>query len=325
MMRAMEIVSGQLALALLPVPMPAPGEVLIRTAFIGLNRADILQVAGKYPAPEGASPLPGLEVSGTIEALGEGTLGWTVGEQACALLAGGGYAEYVVVPAGQVLPVPNSLTLKAAAAFPEAAATSIMALVQEGQLKKGERFFMHGGTSGLGLLMTQIARSLGAEVYASVGSDEKAAFLSELGITAINHRAAPFVEQLMALTGNEGVDLIVDTLGGPQLGSHLGLLRKGGRMVSLAMMEGPVVESTKIGRMLTHYLRWSGITLRSRTPEQKAEIIRQVHDLVLPQVATNAVRPVVDQVFPLAEAEKALARMEERLHLGKILLEVGTK
>lgn len=325
-MRAMEILrtpdGGKLALTHQPLPIPAPGELLIRVAYTGTNRADILQVEGKYPPPKGASPLPGLEISGTIAACAADVRGWSVGEPVCALLSGGGYAEYVAVPATHVLALPARLSLKEGACLPEAAATAIMAL-EQAHLAPGERILIHGGTSGLGLLLTQIAKAYGAEVYATVGSAEKVTFLKDFGIEAINHRTAPFAEQLMKLTSDEGVDVIIDTLGGPQLSTHFALLRRGGRMVSLAMMEGHKIESASMLRLLTHHLHWSGATLRSRSAAEKAAIMAHVRKTVWPGVATGRIRPVIDAVFALSDAEKALERMQERLHLGKILLEVA--
>ena len=321
-MNAIAIENGALRAAQVPVPTPAQGEILIRVAYVGTNRADIMQVEGNYAPPEGASPLPGLEVSGWVVADG---YGFTAGTPVCALLSGGGYAEYVAVPAAQVLPLPTGIDLKHAACLPEAAATSIMALADAGRLSAGERVLIHGGTSGLGLLMTQIARSFGAEVFATVGSPEKAAFLESLGVRPINHRTAPFADSLMAMTGNTGVDLIVDTLGGPMVETHFRLLRRGGRLVTLAMLEGSTLPPMKATRLLMNHLHWSGATLRSRSGAQKAAIMQQVAARIWPHVASGAIQPRIDSVFPLASAEKALARMQERLHMGKILLEVTAK
>ena len=324
-MRGMEIRDGQLVLSQLPLPALGAGEVLIRVAYTALNRADLLQRDGRYPPPDGASPLPGLEVSGWVAALGADVTPWKLGQKVCALLSGGGYADYVTVPAGQLLAVPSSISLQEAACLPEAAATSIMALGLEANLQPGERMLIHGGTSGLGLIMLQVAKSWGAEVFTTVGSDEKRAFLVPFGIDAINHRTESFDDAIRARTGQQGVDVIIDTLGGAHVSAHLGLLRRHGRMVSLAMMEGATVEQLKIGRLLTHQLRWSGTTLRSKNPAQKAAIIAQVATRTWPQVESGAIRAVVDSVFPLPQAEKALAHMQQRLHLGKILLEVASK
>ena len=316
-MKAMEITPSGLREATLPIPTPTEDELLIRVAYIGVNRADAMQVAGSYPAPQGASPLPGLEVSGTIAAMGNNVADWQVGEPVCALLNGGGYAEYVTVPASQCLSIPNGLSLPQAATLPEAAATSVMALLNEANLKQGERVLLHGGTSGVGIIMAQIARGLGAEVVATVGSDEKCKLLQSLGITAINHRTAPFAGQIQG-----GVDVIVDILGGPQLATHLKLLNKNGRLISLAMLNGSLVESVKLAPLLFNHLQIRGATLRSRTLIEKAALVAKTREIVWPMLAAGVVKPFVDRVYPLLEAEKALERMQERLHIGKILLEV---
>ncbi len=326
-MRGMEIISvggaSRLALGGFAIPEPSADEVLVRVAYAGINRADVLQVAGSYPAPEGASALPGMEVSGHIAALGDGVTGWKIGDAVCGLIAGGGYAEYAVVPAAQLLPLPQGIGLREAASLPEASATSVMALMQEAHLKAGERVLIHGGTSGVGLLMAQIALAWGAEVFATVGSAEKANFLRGFGVHPINHHTAPFGEQVMAATHQQGVDVIIDILGAPQLATHFKLLRKGGRMVTLALLEGNIVESVKISGLLMKGLRWSGATLRGRSAIEKTEIIQLVHAQVWPHLASGVIRAVVDSVFPLVEAEKAHQRMQERLHMGKILLEVA--
>ena len=324
-MRGMEIKDKQLVAGDFPVPQLQPDEVLIQVAYAGINHADLLQRNGRYPAPEGASPLPGMEVSGWVTAWGDAVTGFDIGDEVCALLGGGGYAEYVAVPASQVLMVPDDISLEEAACLPEAAATAIMALGDEANLTVGERMLIHGGTSGLGLIVTQIAKSWGAEVFTTVGSDAKVQFLAPFGFHVLNHRTQDLVAEIGKLTQGEGLDVIIDTLGAEQVQAHLGLLRRGGRMVSLAMMTGATVESLKIGRLLTHHLRWSGTTLRSRTKAQKAAIMAQVQARVWPAVAVGDIRPVVDRLFPLEDAEKALAYMQERLHLGKILLEVASK
>lgn len=318
-MHALTINNGKLTHGTLPDPQPMAGEVLIAVRYIGVNRADAMQVAGSYKAPEDASPLPGLEVSGTICAMGSGVTGWRVGDAVCALLNGGGYAELAIAPAAQCLPIPKGLSMKEAASLPEAAATAVMALMLEAHLQSGERVLIHGGASGVGLMMAQIARTLGAEVYATVGSEAKVSFLENLGITAVNHRAAPFAEQLKQRT--DGVDVIIDILGAPYVETHFKLLRYGGRMVSLALMEGNILENTKISGFFLKNLRWSAATLRSKSPAQKAQIIEILRTQLWPKLASGLIQPVIDTVFPLADAEKALTRMQERLHLGKILLE----
>lgn len=324
LMNAMAIAGGAITRTNLPIPKLAAGEVLIRVAYAGVNRADIMQIEGNYAPPAGASPLLGLEVSGWVAALGEGAHGFTVGEPVCALLSGGGYAEYVNVPASHVLPLPKGIDLKTAASLPEAAATSMMALVQEGGLKAGERVLIHGGASGVGVLMTQIAKSLGAGVFATVGGAHKAEFIRQFGITPIDHTLAPFAEQVMALTHDEGVDVIIDTLGGPQLPNHLRCLRRGGRLVSLAMLEGAEIPAaTKMTRLLMNHLFWRGATLRSRSAGEKAALMALARSYVWPPLANGAIKPHIDSCFALNDAKKALNRMQERLHMGKILLEVS--
>lgn len=324
-MRAMEIAGSRLRLAQLPVPTLAAGEVLVKTHFIGLNRADLMQLAGTYPPPEGASPLPGLEISGTIAAVGEAVQGHAPGTPVCALLSGGGYAEYVAVPASQILPLPSGIRLEEAAALPEAAATAVMALRHEARLQPGERVLIHGGSSGVGMMLGQLARACGAQTYATAGGAQKAAFVARLQLHAIDHCATPYDQAVLKHTHGEGVDVIIDTLGGPAFATHLKLLRPGGRMVCLAMLQGGQVEFAKIGGILMKNLRISGATLRNRTAAQKAAILQDVKADFWPHLASGAIRTVIDSVFPLEEAEKAMQRMQERLHCGKILLEVGAK
>lgn len=325
-MRAMAIVRGdggeRLQSVRTDINPPARGEVQVKVAYAGVNRADLMQLEGNYKPPEGASDLLGLEVSGAIASLGADVIGWSIGEQVCALLSGGGYAEYVNVPAEQILALPTPIDLKEAASLPEACATTYMALHWEGRLKAGERLLLHGGTSGVGIMMCQIARAWGAEVYATAGGPEKCAFLRKLGVRPIDHRAGPFGEQLLQATSGEGVDVIVDILGAPQLATHFKLLRKGGRLVTLAFMEGNVVESLKVSAIMMKQLSWSGATLRGRNAAEKAELIEGVRKTIWPHLATGTIRPFIDSVFPLESAEKALLHMQERLHIGKILLEM---
>ncbi len=317
-MRAIAIANGQLVPIDQPTPQPGPGEVLLRVAYAGVNRADLLQVAGKYPPPDGASPLPGMEASGIIEAAQDG---WQLGAEVCALMGGGAYAEYAVVPAAQLLPLPQGLSLQEAAALPEAAATAYMALVQQAQLQPGERVLVHGGSSGTGNIIAQVAKALGAEVYATAGGSKKCAALAKQGIHPLDHKAGPWAYSLMSEA--DGVDVIIDILGGPQLPTHLSLLKPGGRLVCLAVMEGAVADGVKMGTILVKHLKIIGTTLRSRTAAQKAAIIAGVKAEIWPAIADGRIRPLVDEVFPLEAAEKAHLRMQERLHLGKILLEVA--
>lgn len=322
-MRAVAIEAGRLAPITCTLAALAADEVQVKVAYAGVNRADLLQVEGNYKPPEGASDLPGLEVSGVIASVGPEVVGWSAGEEVCALLSGGGYAEYVNVPATQILPLPNRIDLKAAASLPEGCATAYMALTQLGHLRAGERVLVHGGASGTGILIAQVAHAFGAEVFATAGSQEKCAVLHEHGIRPINHQVAPFDEQILQATQNAGVDVIVDILGAPRLTTHFKLLKKGGRLVSLAFMEGNVAEGVKISSILMKHLTWAGATLRGKSPAEKASMVKGVRKFIWPHLATGAIRPVLDEVFPLEMAEKAHQRMQERLHIGKILLEVA--
>lgn len=327
-MRVVEILApgenGTLALTTAPRPTITPTQLLIKVAYAGINRADSLQKLGLYSAPDGASPLPGLEISGTIEEVGDAVIGWSSGEQVCALLSGGGYAEYVAVEATHTLPLPAKFNLEEAATMPEACATAWMALVWEGNLRAGERVLIHGGASGIGVVLVQIAKVLGAEVFATAGTPEKCAALKKLGVTPINYKDTDFAEEIKKLTKDQGVDVIVDTLGAPHLATHFKLLRKRGRLVSLAFLQGNTAETVKMGSLLMKHLRWSGVTLRGQSDELKAELIDAVRKRIWPFIAAGKIIPVIDSVYGLEHASEAHKRMEERLHCGKILLEVAS-
>jgi putative PIG3 family NAD(P)H quinone oxidoreductase len=319
----MEVQQGRLTGGLAPIPTLAPHEVLIKVAYAGINRADVMQVAGNYAPPEGAPAYPGLEVSGHIVAMGDQAGDFfEPGDEVCALLSGGGYAEYVAVHAKHVLMVPPSLSLAQAATLPEGLATAVMALGMTARLRPGERVLLHGGASGTGILLAQVAKVWGAGVYATVGDDTKRSLLSTLGIHGINHRVEAFDDAVRRMTST-GVDVILDTLGGPYLDRHLKLLRPGGRLVSLAMLEGGETPPMKIGGILLKNLTISSAMLRSRSAADKTAIMAAVQHTLWPHVTSGAIKPVLDEIFPLAQAEKAHARMQERLHIGKILLEVA--
>lgn len=327
-MRAMEILApgenGTLALTTIARPTITPTQLLIKVSYAGINRADSLQKLGLYSVPDGASPLPGLEISGVIEEVGDAVIGWSSGEQVCALLSGGGYAEYVAVEATHTLPLPAKFNLEEAATMPEACATGWMALVWEGNLRAGERVLIHGGASGIGVILVQIAKVLGAEVFATAGTTEKCAALKKLGVTPINYKDADFAEEIQKFTKNQGVDVIIDTLGAPYLATHFKLLRKHGRLVSLAFLQGNLAENIKMGSILMKHLRWSGATLRGQSDEAKAELMDAVRKRIWPFIAAGKILPVIDSVYKLEDAAEAHKRMEERLHCGKILLEVAS-
>lgn len=304
-------------------PVPAPGEVRIRVAAAGLNGADLSQRRGFYPPPPGAPEWPGLEVSGTIDALGAGVTGWEVGEPVCALLPGGGYAEQVTVDAGLVLPVPSSVDLVEAAGLPEVVATVWSNVFQLGALAPGETLLVHGGSSGIGSMAIQLGRAFGATVMATAGSPEKAEFCRGLGAdAAVEYRTQDFVEAALALTDGRGVDVVLDIVGGSYIARDLGALATGGRIMAIATRERTPA-SLDIGLLMRKRARLWGTTLRARPLEERRAIIADVREHVWPLLADGRVRPVIDSVFPLLDAAQAHRRMESSAHLGKILLRVG--
>lgn len=302
-----------------PLPVPGPGEVLIRVFAAGINRPDILQRRGLYPPPEGASDIPGLEVAGEIAALGSGVEGFTTGDRICALLSGGGYAEYCITPASLCLPVPSACSLVEAAGLPEALFTVWANLIEAGGLKTGDRVLIHGGSSGVGTLAIQLARTLGAEVYTTVGSDEKCGFCETLGATAIHYRKQDFAEALLSLTQGHGVNLILDMVGAPYLSQNIKALTPGGRLVIIAVQGGSRTE-IDLSRILMKRLSISGSTLRSRSLEEKARLAKAVLEHIWPKLENRSIRPIVDSLFSLSEASEAHRRMESSQHMGKIIL-----
>lgn len=300
-----------------PVPVPGHGEVLIEVAYAGVNRPDALQRAGAYAPPPGASDLPGLEAAGRIASLGAGVTDWQVGDEVCALLPGGGYAEYVVTPAAQCLPVPAGLNLREAACLPETVFTVWSNVVMRGGLTAGEVFLVHGGSSGIGTTAIQIASALGARVFATAGSAEKCAACERLGAErAINYRDEDFVE---VLRGAGGADLILDMVGGDYIPRNLRALKTDGRLVQIAFLGGPKVE-LNFAQVMTRRLTITGSTLRPQSDLAKARIAEAVRAHVWPMIEAGRMRPVMDQEVPLADAAKAHARMESSAHIGKIVL-----
>ena len=302
-----------------PVPAPGYGQILIRVAVAGVNRPDALQRAGAYAPPAGASDLPGLEAAGHVAAVGPGVSRWDVGDTVCALLPGGGYAEYVATAADHTLPVPEGLDLAEAAALPETAFTVWSNMVMRGGLRGGERFLVHGGSSGIGTMAIQLAHRIGARVFATAGTAEKCALCESLGAArAINYREADFVE---VLRDAGGADLILDMVGGDYIPRNVRALRDDGRLVQIAFLQGPKVE-LNFAQMMTRRLTITGSTLRPQSDLAKARIGAEVERHVWPLVAAGRVRPVMDSRFALRDAAKAHARMESSVHMGKIVLEV---
>lgn len=303
-----------------PVPAPGHGQILIRVAFAGVNRPDALQRAGAYAPPVGASDLPGLEAAGHVAAVGPGVSRWDVGDTVCALLPGGGYAEYVATAADHALPVPEGLDLAEAAALPETAFTVWSNMVMRGGLRGGERFLVHGGSSGIGTMAIQLAHRIGARVFATAGTAEKCALCESLGAArAINYREADFVE---VLRDAGGADLILDMVGGDYIPHNIKALKDDGRLVQIAFLQGPKVE-LNFAQMMTRRLTITGSTLRPQSDLAKARIAAEVERHVWPLIAARQVRPVMDSRFALQEAAKAHARMESSVHMGKIILKVG--
>jgi putative PIG3 family NAD(P)H quinone oxidoreductase len=300
-----------------PDPTPGPGEVLVAVAATAVNRADTLQRQGFYPPPPGASDVIGLECSGTISALGDDVEGWAVGDQVCALLAGGGYASYVVVPAGQLMPVPAGVSLVEAAALPEVACTVWSNVFMVAGLQPGERFLVHGGSGGIGTMAIQLATALSAKVFATAGSAEKLAACAELGAdVTINYREEDFVEVVKA---DGGADVILDNMGAKYLGRNVDALATEGRLVIIGMQGGSKGE-LDINALLRKRGAVIATSLRSRPADDKAAICASVVENVWPLVADGTVRPIVHTTMPLEDVAAAHALMESSDHIGKIVL-----
>jgi len=303
-----------------PRPAPRAGEVVIRLAYAGVNRPDALQRAGMYAPPPTASDLPGLEGAGEIVAIGEGVSGWAVGDKVCALLPGGGYAEYVATPAAHCLPVPVGLGLKEAACLPETFFTVWSNVFWRGGLKGGERFLVHGGSSGIGTTAIQLASAFGARVFTTAGSAEKCSVCTRLGAErAINYREEDFVEVLRA---EGGADLILDMVGGDYLPRNVKALADDGRLVQIAFLQGPKSE-LNFAQVMVRRLTITGSTLRPQSDLAKARIAESLRSHAWPLLEAGRIAPVMDSVFPLAEAAAAHERMESSQHIGKIVLQLG--
>jgi NADPH2:quinone reductase len=304
------------------VPAPGPGEVLVAVAAAGVNRPDLLQREGHYAPPPGASDIPGLEIAGQVVAVGRGVGDWRVGDEVCALVAGGGYAEYCVAPAPQCLPVPTGLDAVQAAALPETAFTVWTNVFDRGRLHAGESLLVHGGTSGVGTIAIQLGRAFGARVFATAGSPEKCAAAMRLGAErAIDYKKEDFVAVLREATGGRGVDVVLDIVGGDYVPRNLELLAPEGRLVQIALQKGSRVE-LNLTPVLQKRLTLTGSTLRPRTVEQKGAIARSLEMEVWPLVAAGRVKPVIHATVPLAEAARAHRILEEGAHIGKVVLVV---
>jgi putative PIG3 family NAD(P)H quinone oxidoreductase len=305
-----------------PMPVPDTGEVLIQVAAAGVNRPDVMQRLGRYPPPPGASDIPGLEVAGTIQALGDGVNGWRGGDAVCALVSGGGYAEYCVAPAVQCLPVPKGMDMATAAAIPETFFTVWTNVFERGRLQPGETILVHGGSSGIGTTAIQLAHAFGAHVFATAGTREKCNACEHLGAErGIDYRVEDFVAVIKEVTGGRGVDVVLDMVGGEYFARNLECLAVEGRLVEIATLHGAKAE-LNILTMMQRRLTITGSTLRIRPVEQKAAIAGALRARVWPLLESGTVKPVVHAHFPLRDAADAHRMMESGAHIGKLVLDV---
>lgn len=325
-MRAIEITTPGgpevLKLTQRPLPKPAAGEVLVKVQAAGVNRPDVMQRKGSYPPPPGITDIPGLEIAGTVAALGEEVTGWNVGDALCALVAGGGYAEYCVAPAPQCLPIPKGLTAVEAAAIPETLFTVWDNIFTRGRLKPGEWLLVHGGSSGIGTTAIQLAHAIGAKVLVTAGSAEKCDACRELGAdVAVNYRDQDFVEAAKQATGGKGVDVVLDIVGGDYVSRNLNALAFGGRLIQIAIQKGTKAE-IPVHLILVKQIMFTGSTLRARPVAEKGAIARILKQDAWPLIEAGKVRPVIHATFPLDRAADAHALMDTSAHIGKIVLTI---
>lgn len=305
-----------------PVPTPAPGELLVKVEAAGINRPDVMQRKGLYPPPPGASDIPGLEIAGTVVALGEGASRFKVGDRVCALVTGGGYAQYCTTHEATALPIPEGLSAAEAAALPETAFTVWSNIFERGQLKAGETLLLHGGSSGIGTTAIQLAKAFGARVVVTAGSDEKCAACVTLGADlAVNYRTQDFVAEVKSFTAGKGANVILDMIGGPYIQKNYEAAAMDGRIVQIAFQQGAKAE-VDFMRLMLKRLTHTGSTLRSRPVDEKAALAAAIVEKVFPLIAAGKYRPVMDETFPLANAADAHARMDASAHVGKIVLTV---
>ena len=302
-----------------PIPIPRQGEVLIKLAYAGINRPDVLQRSGSYNPPKGASDLPGLEGAGIISAIGSGVFEWKVGDEVCALLPGGGYAEYAVTPSLHCLPVPKGLSLKEAACLPETFFTVYSNLFQRGGLKAGEKFLVHGGSSGIGTTAIQMAHLFGARVFATAGSERKCQVCKDLGAERVINYHNEIFEDVLQVYG--GVDVILDMVGGTYIQRNLKSLADDGRLVQIAFLESAKADLNLV-QMMTRRLSITGSTLRPQNDLVKQRIAKGLQKHIWPHLASGRIAPIMDSEFPLAEAARAHTRMETSEHIGKIVLKI---
>jgi len=303
--------------------MPGPGELLLKIAAAGVNRPDALQRAGLYPPPPGANPTPGLEVSGTVVAQGEGVASTAIGDAVCALTNGGGYAQYCLMPATQALPVPHGLSMVQAAAIPETFFTVWANLFEIGRAKRGDIALIHGGTSGIGTTALMLCREFGIRTFATAGSVEKCTMVRELGGEPINYRLEAFAEVVLAKTEHHGADIILDIMGASYFDDNLATLARDGRLLLIGFLGGPVAERVDLQKIAVKRAIVTGSTLRTRTTQEKAAIAQALHQRVWPVLAEGRCLPIIHATYPLERAADAHRDLESGQHIGKIVLEVA--
>lgn len=307
-----------------PRPQPGPGQVLIEVAAAGVNRPDCMQRAGLYPPPKGESDIPGMEIAGKVARCGEGVSSPSEGEEVCALVGSGGYADYALAAADLCLPVPKGVSAIEAAGLPETFFTVYDNVFTRGRLNPGETLLVHGGSSGIGVAAIQLAKQFGAKVFVTAGSDEKCAFCRTLGADlAINYKSQDFVAAVRMVAGKHGVDVVLDMVGGSYFARNISLLAVEGRLAQIACMESGRIEDFDLWPILLRRLTLTGSTLRPRSVAQKAEIAAALREKVWPLLDSGAVKPIIYATFPLEEARKAHEMMESSAHVGKILLVTG--
>lgn len=311
----------KLAYESVSIPTPKQDEVLVKVYAFGINRPDILQRQGLYPMPKGVTPVPGLEVSGVVAAVGSAVSQFKVGDQVCGLTNGGGYAEYCVVPESQTLTIPEGVSFVQAAAIPETFFTVWANVFQMGKAKAGETLLVHGGTSGIGTTALMLAKALGLKTFATVGSDEKVQAIADL-TTAINYKTQNFEEVIQAATENAGVDVILDIVGAPYLEQNLNLLRRDGRLVYIAFLGGAKAKDVNLGQIMMKRLTITGSTMRARNSAEKAEIARGLQETVWPLLAKGECLPMIYQTFNFDQIQDAHAALDTGEHVGKVVVEV---